>query len=43
MVVTDPTGVRFSATGNILGVAKPRSIWNKYFGDVLPVGYATQI
>jgi hypothetical protein len=35
--VTDPTGVRFSVTGNILGVPKPRDIWNKYFGAVLPV------
>jgi len=35
--VTDPTGVRFSVTGNILGVPKPRNIWNKYFGAVLPV------
>jgi len=34
--ITDPTGVRFSVTGNILGVPKPRSIWNKYFGAVLP-------
>ena len=35
--VTDPTGVRFSVTGNILGVPKPRDIWNKYFGNALPV------
>jgi hypothetical protein len=41
--VTDPTGVRFSVTGNILGVPEPRSIWNKYFGAVLPVSYATHI
>lgn len=34
--ITDPTGVRFSVTGNILGVPEPRSIWNKYFGAVLP-------
>jgi Zn-dependent M16 (insulinase) family peptidase len=34
--ITDPTGVRFSVTGNILGVPKPRDIWNKYFGAVLP-------
>ncbi|KAF8507185.1 Metalloenzyme, LuxS/M16 peptidase-like protein [Russula emetica] len=34
--ITDPTGVRFSVTGNILGVPKPRSTWNKYFGAVLP-------
>lgn len=41
--VTDPTGVRFSVTGNILGVPNPRSIWNKYFGAVIPVRYATRI
>ena len=35
--VTDPTGVRFSVTGNILGVPKPRDTWNKYFCDLLPV------
>ncbi|KAH9973401.1 hypothetical protein BJV77DRAFT_1056481, partial [Russula vinacea] len=35
-IITDPTGVRFSVTGNILGVPKPRDIWNKYFGDALP-------
>jgi hypothetical protein len=35
--VTDPTGVRFSVTGNVLGVPKPRNIWNKYFGSALPV------
>lgn len=34
--ITDPTGVRFSVTGNILGVSEPRSIWNKYFCAVLP-------
>jgi len=34
--ITDPTGVRFSVTGNILGVTNPRSTWNKYFGAALP-------
>ncbi|KAI9460971.1 Metalloenzyme, LuxS/M16 peptidase-like protein [Lactarius psammicola] len=34
--ITDPTGIRFSVTGNILGIPKPRSVWNKYFGAVLP-------
>jgi len=38
--VTDPTGARFSVTGNILGVPNPRSVWNKHFGDVLPVSNA---
>jgi hypothetical protein len=35
--VTDPTGVRFSVTGNVLDIHKPRSTWNKYFGAALPV------
>ncbi|KAI6047558.1 Metalloenzyme, LuxS/M16 peptidase-like protein [Pisolithus marmoratus] len=30
----DPSGIRFSVTGNILGVAKPRSVWGKYFGSL---------
>lgn len=38
--VTDPTGVRFSVTGNVLGVPKPRSTWTKYFGAALPVSRA---
>lgn len=38
--VTDPSGVRFSVTGNILGVSKPRSTWSKYFGSALPVSRA---
>ena len=38
--VTDPTGARFSVTGNVLGVPNPRSIWNKHFSAVLPVSYA---
>ena len=41
--VTDPTGVRFSVSGNILGVPQPRSVWNKHFGDVLPVSHITHI
>jgi len=28
--------VRFSVSGNVLGVPKPRSIFNKYFGAALP-------
>ena len=39
-LVTDPTGARFSVTGNILGVSNPRSTWNKYFGTALPVSRA---
>ncbi|KAI0271378.1 Metalloenzyme, LuxS/M16 peptidase-like protein [Gloeopeniophorella convolvens] len=34
--VTDPSGVRFSVTGNVLGIPKPRSVWDKYFGAALP-------
>jgi hypothetical protein len=38
LLVTDPSGIRFSVTGNILGLDKPRSVWGKYFGQSLPVG-----
>ncbi|KAI0307721.1 Metalloenzyme, LuxS/M16 peptidase-like protein [Multifurca ochricompacta] len=34
--ITDPTGVRFSVTGNVLSVPNPRSVWSKYFGAALP-------
>ncbi|KAG6337340.1 hypothetical protein ID866_1765 [Astraeus odoratus] len=34
--LTDPSGIRFSVTGNVLSVSKPRSIWAEYFGDLLP-------
>ncbi|KAH8988959.1 Metalloenzyme, LuxS/M16 peptidase-like protein [Lactarius akahatsu] len=34
--ITDPSGIRFSVTGNVLSIPKPRSVWNKYFGTVLP-------
>ncbi|KAH7931086.1 hypothetical protein BV22DRAFT_1027850 [Leucogyrophana mollusca] len=34
--VTDPSGVRISVTGNILGIPKPRSIWAKHFEKLLP-------
>jgi len=34
--ITDPTGIRFSVTGNVLSIPKPRSVWNKYFGATLP-------
>jgi hypothetical protein len=40
LLVTDPTGVRFSVTGNVLDVHKPRATWNKYFGAALPVSCA---
>lgn len=33
--VTKPNGFRFSVTGNVLAVNKPRSTWKKYF--TLPV------
>ncbi|KAF9569657.1 hypothetical protein CPC08DRAFT_731821 [Agrocybe pediades] len=34
--LTEPSGVRFSVTGNVLKVKEPRSTWEKYFGNVLP-------
>ncbi|KLO20262.1 hypothetical protein SCHPADRAFT_817077 [Schizopora paradoxa] len=34
--MTNPAGVRFSVTGNILALDKPRSVWSKYFGEKLP-------
>ncbi|KAH8102439.1 Metalloenzyme, LuxS/M16 peptidase-like protein [Cristinia sonorae] len=34
--LTDPSGVRFSVTGNILDLKQPRSIWDKYFAQSLP-------
>ena len=37
ILVTDPSGVRFSVTGNVLSLEKPRSTWGKYF-ETLPVG-----
>lgn len=33
---TDPSGVRFSVTGNVLKLDKPRSTWAKYFESSLP-------
>ncbi|KAI0068340.1 hypothetical protein BV25DRAFT_1875780 [Artomyces pyxidatus] len=35
-LITDPSGVRFSVTGNVLSLPKPRSVWGKYFGGHLP-------
>jgi len=37
LLVIDPSGVRFSVTGNVLSVKEPRSTWAKYFGSSLPV------
>lgn len=37
VTVTDPSGVRFSVTGNVLKIGKPRSPWGKYFDSVLTV------
>ncbi|KAF8735471.1 hypothetical protein AX14_001971 [Amanita brunnescens Koide BX004] len=36
--LADPSGVRFSVTGNVLSLEKPRSTWGKYFKDILPEG-----
>lgn len=35
--VTDPSGVRFSVTGDVLQLKAPRSTWDKYFHDVIAV------
>ncbi|THH28068.1 hypothetical protein EUX98_g6115 [Antrodiella citrinella] len=34
--LTEPSGVRFSVTGNVLDLKQPRSVWTKYFGQSLP-------
>ncbi|KAF8168013.1 Metalloenzyme, LuxS/M16 peptidase-like protein [Crassisporium funariophilum] len=34
--ITDPSGVRFSVTGNVLQLKNPRSTWGKYFESALP-------
>ncbi|KAG6888680.1 hypothetical protein C0995_006670 [Termitomyces sp. Mi166 len=34
--LTDPSGVRFSVTGNVFRLEKPRSTWAKHFGESLP-------
>lgn len=41
MLVTDPSGIRFSVTGNVLSLGKPRSTWGKYF-ETLPVSLYTR-
>ncbi|KIP12417.1 hypothetical protein PHLGIDRAFT_61992 [Phlebiopsis gigantea 11061_1 CR5-6] len=33
--VTDPSGVRFAVTGNVLRIEQPRSTWGKYFSKSL--------
>ncbi|KAL0072062.1 hypothetical protein AAF712_000985 [Marasmius tenuissimus] len=32
--MTEPSGMRFSVTGNVLKVDKPRSVWSKYFHSI---------
>lgn len=34
--MTKPTGIRFSVTGNVLGLNKPRSTWDAHFGAKIP-------
>ncbi|KIL70742.1 hypothetical protein M378DRAFT_6664 [Amanita muscaria Koide BX008] len=36
--MTNPSGVRFSVTGNVLSLEKPRSTWQNYFKPTLPEG-----
>jgi hypothetical protein len=36
LTALDPTGIRFSVTGNVLGIEHPRAAWEKYFKQ-LPV------
>ena len=43
LVVTDPSGIRFSVTGNVLDAQNPRSVWTKYFSQLIPVCYITII
>lgn len=37
LLAIDPSGIRFSVTGNILGIKEPRSTWARYFKPLLPV------
>ncbi|KAF9015263.1 Metalloenzyme, LuxS/M16 peptidase-like protein [Cyathus striatus] len=41
--ITDPSGIRFSVTGNIMKLEKPRSTWGRYFTSVLPKGELSSI
>jgi Zn-dependent M16 (insulinase) family peptidase len=41
--ITDPSGVRFSVTGNVLALEKPRSTWQKYFQASLLEGPLAQV
>jgi Zn-dependent M16 (insulinase) family peptidase len=34
-IVVQPSGIRFSVTGNVLGIPKPRSAWSKYFANLV--------
>ncbi|KAH8114464.1 Metalloenzyme, LuxS/M16 peptidase-like protein [Phellopilus nigrolimitatus] len=36
--LTNPSGIRFSVAGNVLDLPKPRSIWGKYFRNLIPGG-----
>ncbi|EAU93061.2 cytoplasmic protein [Coprinopsis cinerea okayama7 len=38
--VTDPAGIRFSVSGNVFDIPKPRSTWAKYFSKLHPVELA---
>lgn len=35
ILVTDPSGIRISVTGNVLGLKKPRSTWNEKLGHLV--------
>lgn len=35
IIVTDPKGARFAVSGDVLSIDKPRSTWNKFFGQEL--------
>jgi len=37
ILVTEPSGVRFSVSGNVLSLKNPRSTWEKYFKETLQV------
>jgi hypothetical protein len=33
--VLNPSGMRFSVNGNVIDVKNPRSLWAKYFSDLV--------